>query len=174
MGSGDFLCAAKGACVSHSQLLNFHFLPILLSPQSQVLNYEKDMDNLVRMDHDKTEQLESLKEENRQLRMTVTQQVKPSLNIKVLGEAREQRLRGVLGSNQAQILLNLMKSLGDSLTNSLHGGMGIHIGGSANKPSDKFLWYTHTLWFLKKHLCITKFCNADSLERKFSLCLHLF
>lgn len=54
-----------------------------------MLNYEKDMDNLVRMDHDKTEQLESLKEENRQLCMTVTQQVKPSLNIKVLGEARE-------------------------------------------------------------------------------------
>ncbi|NXO60120.1 CACO2 protein, partial [Aramus guarauna] len=42
--------------------------------QSQVLNYEKEVENLSHMDHDKTEQLESLKEENRQLRMAVTQQ----------------------------------------------------------------------------------------------------
>ncbi|KFV94880.1 PREDICTED: calcium-binding and coiled-coil domain-containing protein 2 [Fulmarus glacialis] len=42
--------------------------------QSQVLNYEKEVENLSHMDHDKTEQLESLKEENRQLRMTRTQQ----------------------------------------------------------------------------------------------------
>uniref|UniRef100_A0A493T1Y7 Calcium-binding and coiled-coil domain-containing protein 2 n=1 Tax=Anas platyrhynchos platyrhynchos TaxID=8840 RepID=A0A493T1Y7_ANAPP len=56
--------------------------------QSQVLNYEKDMDNLVRMDHDKTEQLESLKEENRQLRMTVTQQQQ---NRDLMKELEEQR-----------------------------------------------------------------------------------
>ncbi|NXW08794.1 CACO2 protein, partial [Fregetta grallaria] len=42
--------------------------------QSQVLNYEKEVENLSLMDHDKTEQLESLKEENRELRMTRTQQ----------------------------------------------------------------------------------------------------
>ncbi|NXA25650.1 CACO2 protein, partial [Ibidorhyncha struthersii] len=42
--------------------------------QSQVLNYEKEVENLSHMDHDKTEQLESLKEENRQLRLTGTQQ----------------------------------------------------------------------------------------------------
>ncbi|NWQ96326.1 CACO2 protein, partial [Burhinus bistriatus] len=42
--------------------------------QSQVLNYEKEVENLSLMDHDKAKQLESLKEENCQLRMTVTQQ----------------------------------------------------------------------------------------------------
>ncbi|XP_063210643.1 calcium-binding and coiled-coil domain-containing protein 2 isoform X4 [Chroicocephalus ridibundus] len=42
--------------------------------QSQVLNYEKEMENLSLMDRDKTEQLESLKEENRQLRAIGTQQ----------------------------------------------------------------------------------------------------
>ncbi|XP_040473298.1 calcium-binding and coiled-coil domain-containing protein 2 isoform X2 [Falco naumanni] len=42
--------------------------------QSQVLNYEKEVESLSHMDHDKTEQLESLKEENRQLRMARTQQ----------------------------------------------------------------------------------------------------
>ncbi|XP_067168200.1 calcium-binding and coiled-coil domain-containing protein 2 isoform X1 [Apteryx mantelli] len=42
--------------------------------QSQVLNYEKEVENLARLDHDKTEQLESLKEENRQLRTTVAEQ----------------------------------------------------------------------------------------------------
>ncbi|XP_065506870.1 calcium-binding and coiled-coil domain-containing protein 2 isoform X2 [Caloenas nicobarica] len=42
--------------------------------QSQVLNYEKEVENLSRMNHDKTEQLESLKEENRRLRMTRTQE----------------------------------------------------------------------------------------------------
>ncbi|NXJ57653.1 CACO2 protein, partial [Spizaetus tyrannus] len=42
--------------------------------QSQVLSYEKEVENLSHIDHDKTEQLESLKEENRQLRMTRTQQ----------------------------------------------------------------------------------------------------
>ncbi|NXK00283.1 CACO2 protein, partial [Corythaixoides concolor] len=42
--------------------------------QSQVLNYEKEVENLSRVDRDKTEQLESLKEENRQLRMTRAQQ----------------------------------------------------------------------------------------------------
>ncbi|NXI48835.1 CACO2 protein, partial [Chloroceryle aenea] len=46
--------------------------------QSQVLNYEKEVENLAQMDHDKTEQLESLKEENRELRVAGTQQVKPS------------------------------------------------------------------------------------------------
>ncbi|XP_064380699.1 calcium-binding and coiled-coil domain-containing protein 2 isoform X2 [Dromaius novaehollandiae] len=44
--------------------------------QSQVLNYEKEVENLARLDHDKTEQLESLKEENRQLRVTVAEQRK--------------------------------------------------------------------------------------------------
>ncbi|NXG94600.1 CACO2 protein, partial [Stercorarius parasiticus] len=44
--------------------------------QSQVLNYEKEVENLSLMDRDKTEQLESLKEENRQLRAIGTQQEK--------------------------------------------------------------------------------------------------
>ncbi|KFP40705.1 Calcium-binding and coiled-coil domain-containing protein 2 [Chlamydotis macqueenii] len=61
--------------------------------QSRVLNYEKKVETLSHTDHDKTEQLESLKEENRQLRMTVTQQVKPSLSITVLRGARAERLR---------------------------------------------------------------------------------
>ncbi|NXK14525.1 CACO2 protein, partial [Herpetotheres cachinnans] len=59
--------------------------------QSQVLNYEKEVESLSRMDHDKTEQLESLKEENRQLHVTKTQQVKPSLSITVLGGARAEK-----------------------------------------------------------------------------------
>ncbi|NXK23860.1 CACO2 protein, partial [Arenaria interpres] len=51
--------------------------------QSQVLNYEKEVESLSRVDRDKTEELESLKEENRQLRMIGIQQVKPSLSIRV-------------------------------------------------------------------------------------------
>lgn len=58
-----------------------------------MLSYEKEVENLSHIDHDKTEQLESLKEENRQLRMTRTQQVRPSLSITVLGGARAERLR---------------------------------------------------------------------------------
>ncbi|XP_059686459.1 calcium-binding and coiled-coil domain-containing protein 2 [Gavia stellata] len=42
--------------------------------QSEVLNYKKQVENLSHIDHDKTEQLESLKEENHQLRMTRTAQ----------------------------------------------------------------------------------------------------
>ncbi|KAK2516610.1 Calcoco2 [Columba livia] len=42
--------------------------------QSQVLNYEKEVENLSRVNHDKTEQLESLKEENRRLRVSRTQE----------------------------------------------------------------------------------------------------
>ncbi|KFP25552.1 Calcium-binding and coiled-coil domain-containing protein 2, partial [Colius striatus] len=59
--------------------------------QSQVLDYEKEVQNLSHMDHNKTEQLESLKEENRQLRMT--QEVKPSLSVTVLRRSRVVRLR---------------------------------------------------------------------------------
>ncbi|NXN36628.1 CACO2 protein, partial [Rhinoptilus africanus] len=61
--------------------------------QSQVLNYEEKVENLSFMDRDKTEQLESLKEENRQLRTIATQQVKPSLSITVLRGARAERPR---------------------------------------------------------------------------------
>ncbi|NXC76419.1 CACO2 protein, partial [Anhinga anhinga] len=57
--------------------------------QIQVLIYEKEVESLSRTDHDKTEQLENLEEENRQLR-TRTQQVKSSLSITVLGGARQQ------------------------------------------------------------------------------------
>ncbi|NXW48035.1 CACO2 protein, partial [Nyctiprogne leucopyga] len=42
--------------------------------QSQVLNYEKEVEKLAQMDHDKTEQLASLKEEKCQLLTTRTQQ----------------------------------------------------------------------------------------------------
>ncbi|XP_009982505.1 PREDICTED: calcium-binding and coiled-coil domain-containing protein 2 [Tauraco erythrolophus] len=42
--------------------------------QSQVLNCKKEVENLSRVDHDKTEQLESLKEENRQLRSARTEE----------------------------------------------------------------------------------------------------
>ncbi|NXE15326.1 CACO2 protein, partial [Lophotis ruficrista] len=84
--------------------------------QSRVLNYEKKVETLSQMDHDKTEQLESLKEENRQLRMTVTQQVKPSLSITVLMGARAERLTHPwqrAGTNIAQSYGNL----GDSQQN---------------------------------------------------------
>ncbi|NXW84546.1 CACO2 protein, partial [Alopecoenas beccarii] len=49
--------------------------------QCQVLNYEKEVENLSHMNHDKTEQLESLKEENHRLRVTRTQEVNLSLSI---------------------------------------------------------------------------------------------
>ncbi|NXK43109.1 CACO2 protein, partial [Piprites chloris] len=45
--------------------------------QSQVLDYEKEMENLSLLGQDKTEQLETLKEENHQLRLSMAQQVKP-------------------------------------------------------------------------------------------------
>ncbi|XP_068274712.1 calcium-binding and coiled-coil domain-containing protein 2 isoform X3 [Nyctibius grandis] len=60
--------------------------------QSQVLNYEKEVENLSHVDHDKTEQLESLKEENRQLRMTRTPQKLREENdrlLRHLSQARE-------------------------------------------------------------------------------------
>ncbi|NWU87393.1 CACO2 protein, partial [Onychorhynchus coronatus] len=42
--------------------------------QSQVLDYEKEVENLSHVDQDKTEQLETLKEENHQLRLSTAQQ----------------------------------------------------------------------------------------------------
>ncbi|XP_064492618.1 calcium-binding and coiled-coil domain-containing protein 2 isoform X2 [Pseudopipra pipra] len=42
--------------------------------QSQVLNYEKEVENLSHVDQEKTEQLETLKEENQQLRLSTAQQ----------------------------------------------------------------------------------------------------
>ncbi|XP_050183904.1 calcium-binding and coiled-coil domain-containing protein 2 [Myiozetetes cayanensis] len=42
--------------------------------QSQVLSYEKEVENLSHMGQDKTEQLETLKEENHQLRLSTAQQ----------------------------------------------------------------------------------------------------
>ncbi|XP_075630971.1 calcium-binding and coiled-coil domain-containing protein 2 [Balearica regulorum gibbericeps] len=56
--------------------------------QSQVLNYEKEVENLSHMDHDKTEQIESLKEENRQLHMAITQQQQ---NHDLMKELEEQK-----------------------------------------------------------------------------------
>ncbi|NXM02377.1 CACO2 protein, partial [Tyrannus savana] len=47
--------------------------------QSQVLNYEKEVESLSHMGQDKTEQLETLKEENHQLRLSTAQQVKMSM-----------------------------------------------------------------------------------------------
>ncbi|NXN23361.1 CACO2 protein, partial [Nycticryphes semicollaris] len=58
--------------------------------QSQVLNYEKEVESLSLAGREKTEELESLKEENLQLRVIGTQQVKPSLSTGVLGETRQQ------------------------------------------------------------------------------------
>nr|XP_009491038.1 PREDICTED: calcium-binding and coiled-coil domain-containing protein 2 [Pelecanus crispus] len=56
--------------------------------QSQVLSYEKEVENLSHMEHDKTQQLESLKEENRQLRMARTQQQQ---NHDLMRELEEQK-----------------------------------------------------------------------------------
>ncbi|NWI89381.1 CACO2 protein, partial [Pitta sordida] len=50
--------------------------------QSQVLNYEKEVETLSQVEHDKTEQLGSLEEENHQLYTTRAQQVKPSLTLR--------------------------------------------------------------------------------------------
>ncbi|XP_009865345.1 PREDICTED: calcium-binding and coiled-coil domain-containing protein 2 [Apaloderma vittatum] len=55
------------------------------SLQSKVLNYEKEVENLSCTDRDKTEQLESLKEENRQLLETKQQ------NCNLMKELEEQR-----------------------------------------------------------------------------------
>ncbi|NXY90928.1 CACO2 protein, partial [Alcedo cyanopectus] len=56
--------------------------------QSQVLDYEKEMENLSQLDCDKTKQLESLKEENRELRVTGTQQQQ---NQDLMKELEEQK-----------------------------------------------------------------------------------
>ncbi|NXD87842.1 CACO2 protein, partial [Halcyon senegalensis] len=76
--------------------------------QSQVLNYEKEVENLSQTDRAKTEQLESLKEENRELRVTRPQQVKPSRSVTVLGGARVERLRHPWQGEQTH---DLMKEL---------------------------------------------------------------
>ncbi|KAM8795366.1 calcium-binding and coiled-coil domain-containing protein 2 [Eudromia elegans] len=78
--------------------------------QSQVLNYEKEV---ARLDHDKTEQLESLKEENHQLCLTVAEQRKHK-------EKLERTLENLKGSeanlshflqNEQHQNRNLMKEL---------------------------------------------------------------
>ncbi|XP_071433230.1 calcium-binding and coiled-coil domain-containing protein 2 [Pithys albifrons albifrons] len=56
--------------------------------QSQVLNYEKEVENLSHMDHDKTEQLETLKEENHQLRLSTAQQQQTHDLLKELEEQK--------------------------------------------------------------------------------------
>ncbi|KAM6295634.1 calcium-binding and coiled-coil domain-containing protein 2 [Aegotheles albertisi] len=56
--------------------------------QARVSNYEKEVENLSRVDHDKTEQLESLKEENRQLLMAKAQQQQ---NRDLMKELEEQK-----------------------------------------------------------------------------------
>ncbi|NXX48056.1 CACO2 protein, partial [Tricholaema leucomelas] len=58
--------------------------------QSLVLNYEKEVEKLSQMVRDKTEQLERLKEENQQLCVAGTHQVKTSFSLRVLGGARQQ------------------------------------------------------------------------------------
>ncbi|KAM9215194.1 calcium-binding and coiled-coil domain-containing protein 2 [Leptosomus discolor] len=57
--------------------------------QCQVLNYEKEVENLSQVDRDKTKQLESLKEKNRQLCMTRTQQQQQ--NHDLMNELEEQK-----------------------------------------------------------------------------------
>ncbi|XP_035755805.1 calcium-binding and coiled-coil domain-containing protein 2 [Egretta garzetta] len=56
--------------------------------QSQVLNYRREVESLSRMDLDKTEQLERLKEENHQLRVAGTQQQQ---NCDLMKELEEQK-----------------------------------------------------------------------------------
>ncbi|XP_054252473.1 calcium-binding and coiled-coil domain-containing protein 2 [Indicator indicator] len=56
--------------------------------QSLVLNYEKEVENLSQMVHDKTEQLEGLKKENQQLCMTGTHQQQ---NQDLMKELEEQK-----------------------------------------------------------------------------------
>ncbi|XP_074705254.1 calcium-binding and coiled-coil domain-containing protein 2 isoform X2 [Strix aluco] len=56
--------------------------------QSQVLSYEKEVENLSLMDRDKAEELEHLKEENQQLRMSRSQQQQNSNLIKELEEQK--------------------------------------------------------------------------------------
>ncbi|XP_009462868.1 PREDICTED: calcium-binding and coiled-coil domain-containing protein 2 [Nipponia nippon] len=56
--------------------------------QSQVLNYEKEVENLSLMDHDKTKQLERLKEENRQLCLSRAQEQQNRTLMKELEEQK--------------------------------------------------------------------------------------
>ncbi|NXL66999.1 CACO2 protein, partial [Chordeiles acutipennis] len=79
--------------------------------KSQVLNYEKEVEKLSHMDQDKTEQLESLKEENRQLLTTRTQQVNPSPSVTVMEGAGAERLRHPWHNPLPSQEKNLMKEL---------------------------------------------------------------
>ncbi|KAM6399173.1 calcium-binding and coiled-coil domain-containing protein 2 isoform 2-T2 [Rhynochetos jubatus] len=84
--------------------------------QSQLLNYEKEVEDLSNMNHKKTEQLEKLKEENRRLHMARTEQPQ---NLNLVKELEEQKhlFRILLAKkNEAdeknqQQNLNLMKEL---------------------------------------------------------------
>ncbi|NXV72614.1 CACO2 protein, partial [Atlantisia rogersi] len=82
--------------------------------QSQVLNYEKEVENLSHMDQDKTEQLESLKEENRQLRVTQEkeQNKDPEACMGYLKRLKaKQSLSLSCVQSEQQEKLNLMKDL---------------------------------------------------------------
>ncbi|NXT53474.1 CACO2 protein, partial [Pluvianellus socialis] len=83
--------------------------------QSQVLNYEKEVENLSFMDHEKTEQLKSLKEENHQLHVTATQQVKPSLSYRGAWGSQDGEAEGSLAERRykyrSQQNHDLMKEL---------------------------------------------------------------
>ncbi|NWY07116.1 CACO2 protein, partial [Nothoprocta ornata] len=78
--------------------------------QSQVLNYEKEV---ARLEHDRTEQLECLNEENRQLRLTVAEQREHKEKLEhVLEDLKgwEAHLSHLL-KNEQQQNCNLMKEL---------------------------------------------------------------
>ncbi|PKU32856.1 calcium-binding and coiled-coil domain-containing protein 2 [Limosa lapponica baueri] len=68
--------------------------------QSQVLNYEKEVESLSLVDRDKTEELESLKEENRQLRAIGIQQQQNQDLMKELEE--QKRLFQILQAKKSE------------------------------------------------------------------------
>ncbi|OXB71980.1 UNVERIFIED_CONTAM: hypothetical protein H355_003244 [Colinus virginianus] len=81
--------------------------------QSQLLNCEKEIENLVHVDQDKTKQCESLKEENNQLCVTITQKEEQKKELKHCLE----HLRGTEANltfrlqNEQQQKSDLMKEL---------------------------------------------------------------
>ncbi|XP_010722874.1 calcium-binding and coiled-coil domain-containing protein 2 isoform X2 [Meleagris gallopavo] len=81
--------------------------------QSQLLSYEKEIKDLVHSDRDKTKQCESLKEENNQLCMTITQKEKQMKELKHCLEhlnGSEAKLTRRL-QNEQQKTNDLMKEL---------------------------------------------------------------
>ncbi|OXB63600.1 hypothetical protein ASZ78_008915 [Callipepla squamata] len=105
--------------------------------QSRLLNCEKEIENLVHVDQDKTKQCESLKEENNQLCVTITQKQQNSDLMKELEEQRHliQNLQAAkkesdeknqkLRKENDSLLRRLTKSRGVSSSSASQGNASV-------------------------------------------------